>query len=121
VARTGARVDQSKLHLVADKSPELERLTRKHAREIMDKAKAVFLARQVASNEWRTSATTPPKYIRSFRIEKFQKKLSGYAWIVRNVDPASSWVEYGAHAGGRTLVLRYYPLKTALVAQGLRH
>ena len=111
-------VDHAKLRMVADTSPELSREVREKAQGISIKAQAVFRARQHMSNEWRLSETTPPKYIRSFKLERLQK-AKGYSWVVVNTDPAAAWIEYGAHAGGRTFVLRYYPLKTALFMQGL--
>lgn len=119
MAKVRQEIDSRKLYLVVDESPILDKLLYNEARDISNKAQEVFRARQVTSNEWRLSETTPPKYVRSFQISKIRLRGTRYAWIMRNVDPAAAWVEYGAHAGGRTFVLRYYPLKTALMAQGI--
>jgi len=116
--RVRVEVDRAKLRAIPDVSPELDNLLREKAHGISMKAQAVFRARQRMSNEWRLSETTPPKYIRSFKLERIQK-ARGHSWIVVNTDPSAAWIEYGAHAGGRTLVLRYYPLKTALFMQGI--
>lgn len=120
MAKVRVEVDEAKLYGVAAESPKLDQLMYKNAVEISAKAQAIFNARQVKTNEWRMSETTPPKYVRSFKVQKLSR-IKGYSWAVVNTDPASVWVEYGAHAGGRTFVLRYYPLKNALRAQGVSH
>lgn len=118
MARARVDVDRRDLKNLADRSPVLDAMLREHAQEIMNKAKAVFRSRQIASNEWRRSETTPPKYLQSFHIERI-RDINGFSWIVVNDDPAAAWVEWGAHAGGRTAVLGYRPLRTALLAQAL--
>lgn len=101
------------LELILEIDPRANAAVRAIAQELMDTAKVVFLARQRADNESRTSEFTPPKYINSFQINKL-KRLRGVAWEVRNIDPGATLVEYGAHAGGQTFVLRYKPLTVAL-------
>jgi hypothetical protein len=117
VARAGISVDQAKLRGVVNTSSEMNELLRNNAREITIKARAIFVSRNRKDNEWRTSETTPPKYVNSFAIERLNKGDT-FSWIAKNTDPAAAWVELGAHAGGRTFVLRYYPLKLAVQAQG---
>lgn len=113
-----SHIDRAKLHEVVVTSDELNRYTRDKARALVRLARAHFNSKQVATNEWRTSETTPPKYVRSFSIAKVARARRGYAWEARNNDPAATWVEYGAHAGGKTLVLRYYPFTTAIKTLG---
>lgn len=117
MARAGVTVDQAKLRAVVSESSDMNTLLRDNAREIVIKAQAIFTSRNRKDNEWRTSETTPPKYISSFAIERINT-INGFSWAAKNTDPAAAWVEYGAHAGGRTFVLRYFPLKLAVQAQG---
>jgi hypothetical protein len=37
--------------------------------------------------------------------------------VLTNTDPKANWVEFGAHAGGKTPVLNYRPLTTAMDEQ----
>lgn len=119
MARVRGGVDHAKLRTVVDTSPRLNAILSGNAHGIASKAHAVFQARQRVDNEWRTSETTPPKYIFSFRVDRITFSGGVYTWVARNVDPAAAWVEYGAHAGGRTAVLRYHPFQIAVIAQGL--
>lgn len=74
---------------------------------------ADFNRQQRFDNEWRISETTPPKYVASFELDVYADR-GGLKFRFLNTDPAASWVEYGAHAGGRTFVLRYKPMTHAL-------
>lgn len=108
------------LEKVTDRDPRLSMLMSAKCEEIIQLAKGHFLVVQRSDNEWRLSETTPPKYIDSFKKVKFRrgfvKGKPGFKWRVVNVDPAAVWVEYGAHAGGKTPVLGYRPLTVALSA-----
>lgn len=92
-----------------EESPLWHRYASETADRIIDLAKETYQRRQVTYNEDRTSETTPPKYMKSF-----YKKREGINWIAGNEDEAAMWVEFGAHAGGQTPVLKYKPLTTAL-------
>lgn len=69
---------------------------------------AVFMDRK-RDVPWRPSETSPPKYAESFELRKL-----GRIWRLVNKDPGAIWVEFGAHAGGVTSVLKYKPMRTAL-------
>jgi hypothetical protein len=114
------RIDTRKLNNVITDSRLLDRLLRDRAETANRFARAAFVAKQVSTNEGRLSATTPPKYMLSFRTERV-KRARSLSWIAKNTDPAAAWVEYGAHAGGRTFVLRYRPYGTALRIMGARY
>jgi hypothetical protein len=113
MATVRERLDIRKVEGIVDRSPVLETMKQHRATELRNRARMLFLARQIPTNEWRTSETSPPKYVLSFRLQRV-KALKHYDWRVVNNDPAAIWVEFGAHAGGRTLVLRYFPMTEAL-------
>lgn len=117
-AKAHGSMDPVGLRKVANGSPELNSMCKRNADEIKRRAIAVFAARQVTTNEWRTSVTTPPKYITRFVVARIPGPNGSFLWEVRNTDPGAQFVEYGAHAGGRTPVLGYRPLTTALLATG---
>lgn len=56
------------------------------------------------------SPTTPPVYKDSWTVEK----QAGLKLILINEDSGAMWVEFGAHAGGKTKVLGYRPLGKAM-------
>lgn len=93
----------------ATKSPGYDAYGRSRCEVLQKTATSVFQAKQRHDNEWRTSETTPPKYLASWKILRV-----GNTFLLVNRDPAALWVEYGAHAGGETRVLGYKPLTTAL-------
>lgn len=113
VKKTHVNVHPEKLWLVLHTDPRMDAYGHFVATEIKDAAIAVFSGSQRWDNEWRLSETTPPKYIKSFKIRKL-KRIRGLAWKVVNEDPGAVWVEFGAHAGGETFVLRYRPLGRAI-------
>lgn len=90
-------------------SPDYRVYVERVANEIENEAQRVFRARENKTNQGRTSETTPPKYLESFTTE-----WRGQTLFLINEDPAANWVEFGAHAGGKTPVLKYRPLGTAL-------
>jgi len=114
MARSSSKVDHAALERVARNSLELQRQTKEEAEKIVETAKQVFIASQRGDNEARTSETTPPKYLFSFSVRRIEKPDGTWAYEARNDDPSAVWVEFGAHAGGRTAVLRYRPLARAL-------
>lgn len=113
MSRVQQVTDKAALRSVANDSRPLNVMVSRKAHDINRAAATAFRTRQIISNEMDMSQTTPPKYIREFRVRKIQRAKS-YSWIALNEDPAAEWVEYGAHAGGRTLVLRYRPYTIAL-------
>lgn len=96
------------------KSQSGNRLLKRKAEEINAMAAAVFISRQHLDNEWDLSETTPPKYLASFRTRKIER-AKGIVWRAINIDPGAAWVEYGAHAGGKTKVLEYASYRIALM------
>jgi hypothetical protein len=96
-------------------SPGCDAVVRAHAIRIMERAKLAFYSVQRKDNEFRLSETSPPDYIKSFKVYK----VRAARYIVANTDPAAIWVEYGAHAGGRTFVLGYRPLTKGLMSSGI--
>lgn len=106
---------------ILDTSPQLDGMLHARALEILEEAKRIFNIQQRHDNEWRTSETTPPKYIQSFRLRRVRNLRAGPGYRVINDDPGALWVEFGAHAGGKTFVLKYRPLGRALTIVGGRH
>lgn len=103
------RVDSRRLRSIVAESPRYVEYARDKAEDLERVAISTFNARQRRDNEARTSETTPPKYVESFEIHQ-----DGLTTILTNQDPAAMWVEFGAHAGGETPVLKYKPMTTAL-------
>lgn len=99
-------IDPAALRAIADQSPILDEMVAAVARKGVRFAKEAFEAVQRQDNEWRLSETTPPKYLGSFFTRRIKNGVHQYG----NDDSAWVWVEYGAHAGGRTEVLDYRPL-----------
>lgn len=71
------------------------------AYELVEAAKAIYLSQRVLPDH--------NEYLDSFEVEETKR---GY--IVRNTDREAFWVEFGAHAGGKTPVLGYAPLRKAI-------
>lgn len=97
-----------KVEALVRSSGKADAVMREVCEEIITEAKAVYSARAEGDN--RLSETSPPKYLESFSAVK----TSDGNWAVVNDDPGAAWVEFGAHAGGRTPVLKYAPLRTAV-------
>lgn len=110
-----SRVNISKaaIYRCLETDPRADEYVHAKAEEIKHTAQAVFISRQRDDNEWRLSETTPPKYLASFKLRRI-KTVRAFKWRLINDDPGAIFVEYGAHAGGRTFVLRYKPMTTAL-------
>ncbi len=108
------RIDKARLEEVMWSSDKLSDEMQDKAQAINKEAAAVFMAEEIKSNEGRTSETTPPKYLGSFNTKKAPLASGHYSWLAVNSDPGAFWVEVGAHAGGRTLVLKYRPYGRAL-------
>lgn len=113
MATSRITINQQALEQVARDSAQLQALTKRKAEQVCDVARDIFNASQRGDNELRTSETTPPKYVFSFQVV-FVPTPVGWRWEARNDDPGAVFVEYGAHAGGETAVLRYRPLGRAL-------
>jgi hypothetical protein len=105
------------LDAILKTDPRADAYVRSRADAIIAAAATDFIRQQRPDNEWRTSETTPPKYINSFGVRKLQR-ARGLLYQAYNDDPAAVWVEYGAQAGGHTFVLRYKPLTHGLEVVG---
>ena len=85
--------------------------TRKAAEDAADKlislAKSEYLSQVIHPN------TTTPAYVSSFR-KSVSFEDGKYTVRVYNQDPTWKWIEFGAHARGRTRILRYKPMTRAL-------
>lgn len=75
------------------------------AQRILDTAKAIYLSQSKGEDK------PPYIYINNFSLDWESSTLT---WKVINDDPIWAYVEYGAHAGGKTEVLKYRPLGRAL-------
>lgn len=109
------RIDNRKLWQALDKRYEAYAMS--VGAQLRAAAITIFESQDVKGNEWRTSETTPPKYISSFRTRYTRAtKIMRFS----NEDPAWHLVEWGAHPGGNpdTFVLRYKPLTRALIMVG---
>jgi hypothetical protein len=106
-------INQDALERLTLEDPRARAYIQERAQAIVDVAKADFERQQRHDNELRTSETTPPKYLEEFQVEVYPSE-EGLKFRILNTDPAASWVEYGAHAGGKTFVLRYKPMTHAV-------
>lgn len=102
-------VNHSKLEKLLQTLPGAVRYAESVCEEIIVEAKNIFVASEVKGNEKEVSQTSPPKYLDSFG---WRKDPDG--WVVFNDDPGAIFVEFGAHAGGETPVLKYAPMRKAL-------
>jgi hypothetical protein len=109
-------IDPVALAQAAHRSPLINSELNDISGEINHRAAEIFASRQLTSNEIRTSETTPPKYLVSFHVRRIEDGAGAYHYEARNSDPAATWVEWGAHAGGQTLVLKYRPMGLAMDA-----
>lgn len=107
------RINAPAVRAAAVSSPGYHAFAVSRAEALKDAATAVFNSAELKHNQWRTSETTPPRYLQSWKIEREGDDI----WLT-NEDPAAMWVEFGAHAGGETPVLRYKPLTRALEIVG---
>lgn len=103
------RVNERKALSVAYRDPRSHKFVRRVYTNWKRAALLEFNRRQRLDNEWRTSETTPPKYVNSFELSKGVRK-----WHFKNTDPGALLVEFGALAGGNTRVLGYSPMRKAL-------
>jgi hypothetical protein len=115
IGRSRVRIDNMALGRVMNTSSKTDAVVKFHAEKIAASARLIFQSIERKDNEWRVSETTPPDYAKSFVV----KKMAMARWVVANTDPAAIWVEYGAHAGGRTFVLGYRPLTKGLQANAI--
>lgn len=114
---TRLKFNVAAMERIVSTNPQADKFFKREVEKINKWALRWFNAVQRDDNEWRLSETTPPKYMASFRIRKLMRGRKVY-WQAYNDDPASTWVEYGAMAGGRTKVLGYKPYSKALGGLG---
>lgn len=82
-------------------SGEVMRALERKAELIVDAAQETYLARRVLPDH--------NDYAHKFYVER-----RGTFYRAGNATPHSVWVEFGAHAGGKTAILNYAPLRTAV-------
>lgn len=119
MAKAVVRIHRTALRRIIETDPRAAALVRRKAIEVVEAAKAVFDISQRWDNESETSQNTPPKYRESFYVERMNQP--GVVYHAGNSDPGWNMVEYGAHAGGKTFVLRYRPLARGLDIVAARH
>ena|SRR6478609_4702319 len=95
------RLNENALAAIAERSDGSMKELRKVAFEIKRSALEVYLSQRVMPDH--------NTYAKSFEVYR-----SGYSYIITNTDNTAFWVEFGAHAGGKTAVLGYAPLRTAV-------
>lgn len=84
-----------------------QKVLERDADKLIEKARFIYLRRAKHPN------TVAPFYASSFSKKMTQlKKMKG--WRVSNTDPTWIWIEFGAHAGGRTPILKYRPMGRAI-------
>lgn len=114
-------ISLSKLEEVMWNSETLDKLLESKAIRINELAAGVFAAEERKDNEERTSETSPPSYITSFKTSRVAVTGGKYKWLALNDDPGAIWVEVGAHAGkAKTPVLKLRPFGRALVLLRVR-
>lgn len=101
------KVDGKKMLTITD-GPKYSQVAKDHARRLQIHAIEVYYERK-HDVPWRPSNTSPPKYVESFVVRKV-----GRNWRLVNEDPGAVWVEFGAHAGGVTPILKYAVMREAL-------
>lgn len=102
------KLDGRKMVQVINTTGKYEKYARGQLLKMKAFAIEVYLERE-AGGPWRPSNTSPPKYVEVFVIRKV-----GMNYRLVNRDPGANWVEWGAHAGGVTPILKYAPMRTAL-------
>jgi hypothetical protein len=109
-------IDVSKLEDIMWDSAELSKLLRAKAEEINTEAAAIFESEKVKTEKARrrhdsrvSSLRGLTRYAASFKTKRVRTDVSrkSYAWLALNDDREAFWVEVGAHAGGKTQVLKY--------------
>jgi hypothetical protein len=95
---------------IPQRSAEFDLYTRRQLQKVESAAIRIFRTaeRQPGSVP---SETSPPMYVYSFRITR-----DGRVWYLSNIDPGAVFVEFGAHAGGKTRVLGYSPMRKGMDA-----
>lgn len=103
------KIDGRKMLTITD-GPKYADVAKKQAGQLKVLAIQVYKER-FKNGPWRTSNTSPPKYVEVFTIRKI-----GRNWRLVNEDPGAVWVEWGAHPGGNpdVFILKYAPMRTAL-------
>lgn len=102
------KLDGKKMVQVLNTTGRYEKYAKGQLERLRELAIDVFREREVGG-PWRPSETSPPKYVEVFVLRKV-----GLNYRLVNRDPGANWVEWGAHAGGVTPVLKYAPMRTAL-------
>lgn len=115
MARTRVRrvnINRSAVIAIAN-SPRAQAFLAYQADRINDEALRWYLVQQ------KGQATAPTFYVKSFKIRRIRRGAIA-AWQAYNDDPTALWVEFGAHAGGKTPVLKYRPYGKAIMSLIIR-
>ncbi len=73
----------------------------------------ISMAKRIYLSQAHDPNTVSPYYAGSFK--KIRSRYLDYeARQVINTDPMWLWIEFGAHAGGRTPILKYRPMSRAM-------
>lgn len=102
------KIDGRKMVQVINTTGKYERYAKHQMERLRELAIEVFEEQEVPGPR-RESNTSPPWYVEVFVIRKI-----GLNFRLVNRDPGAQWVEWGAHAGGVTPILKYKPMRTAL-------
>jgi hypothetical protein len=92
-------------------SADLSKILKAKAEEINKEAASIFVSEEVKTEKARRRHDPRlTKYVESFKLKRVRTitdNRKSYAWLALNDDRQAFWVEVGAHAGGKTLILKY--------------
>jgi hypothetical protein len=98
-------------------SADLSKILKAKAEEINKEAASIFVSEEVKTEKARrrhdprvAGIKRLTKYVESFKLKRVRTitdNRKSYAWLALNDDRQAFWVEVGAHAGGKTLILKY--------------
>lgn len=94
---------------IKDNETGHNRILNKRATQFLLEAKgheAIFVARSIFAASSKHEDTPPVLYPESFKLRHYRRGLINAIKVV-NDDRTAEWVEFGAHAGGTTPVLKY--------------
>lgn len=112
MARSGASLNKNKFIEIIDTSPKMDALLDRKAEIALEAAKTIYESRSHHDDrhepEYRDSFFTRKRRT----LDKRGRPVNGRQ--IGNRSKRWYWVEFGAHAGGKTPVLHYRPLGLAL-------
>lgn len=105
-ARSKVKINRSAIDKILI-LPQAQAVLARKAREINNEARQWFVLLS------RGESQPPIFYVSSFKVRRVFNGRR-FVWQAYNDDPTALWVEFGAHAGGKTPILRYRPYGKAL-------